>query len=87
MEKIQVTCETFQKWQSHLDESFLTMRNFSFSNSNLSGNSGFYMNIYEPCPETVQYRGQDKNVPKVLVSSAIYEAEISEAFISLTLIK
>jgi len=54
---------------------------FTYGNSKLSGNDGFYTDDYQSCPERVKYKGQAKYEPKVLVWCAISEAGISEAFI------
>lgn len=54
---------------------------FTFANSSISGNDGFYTDDYSTTPDKVKYKGIAKFEPKLLVWCAISSAGVSEAFI------
>lgn len=54
---------------------------FTFSNSCMSGNDGFYTSCIADTPNDVKYKGIAKFEPKIMVWCAISSAGVSEAFI------
>lgn len=57
---------------------------FTFSNSTLSGNAGFYTDNIHNTPAEVRFAAKQKFEPKVLVWVAISEQGVSQAFMSST---
>lgn len=57
---------------------------FTFSNSTLSGNAGFYTDNINNAPAEVRFASKQKFEPKVLVWVAISEQGVSQAFMSST---
>lgn len=55
---------------------------FTFSNSSLAGNAGFYTDDIKTTPQEVRYAAKMKYEPKVLVWIAISESGLSQPFMS-----
>ena len=54
---------------------------FCFSNDEIPGNSGFYTNDINKCPDKVRFKGKEKFPKKILVWVALSSRGISEPLI------